>query len=71
MTAFRSEADVFSWLDATGLSFGAFVPPQTLYDLGRDWYGTRMDLNWQPATATEATEMFAKHGLTGDFWSLV
>ncbi len=71
MTAFRSEADVFSWLDAEGLSLGALVTTQTLYHLGRDWYGTRMDLDWQPATETEATDMFAKHGLVGDFWSLV
>ncbi len=70
MTAFRSEADVFSWLEATGRSLGALVGTQTLYDLGRDWYRTRMDLDWQPATAAEATALFAKHGLIGEFWSL-
>ena len=62
---------MLSWLDATGRSLGALVTTQTLYDLGRDWYGTRMDLDWQPATATEATDMFAKHGLVGEFWSLL
>ena len=70
MTAFRSEADVRSWLEATGQKFGALVAPQVLYDLGRDWYATRMDVDWQPATADEATAMFAAHGLVGDFWSL-
>lgn len=70
MTAFRSEAHVRSWLETTGQQFGALVEPQVLYDLGRDWYATRMDHDWQPATAQQATDMFASHGLVGEFWSL-
>lgn len=70
MTAFRSEADVWSWLEATGLKFGALITPQVLYELGREWYATRMDLDWQPLTASGATAMFAAHGLVGEFWSL-
>ena len=70
MTAFRSEADVRSWLEATGYEFGALIAPQVLYDLGREWYATRMDLDWQPATTAEAEAMFAAHGLVGEFWSL-
>ena len=60
-----------SWLEASGRNFGALVTPQTLYDLGREWYATRMNLDWQPATAQEATEMFTAHGLIGEFWSLL
>jgi hypothetical protein len=71
MTAFRSEADVHDWLQATGREFGALITPQVLYDLGRDWYATRAELDWQPSTAAEATAMFAAHGLVGDFWSLI
>jgi hypothetical protein len=70
MTAFRSEADVHTWLEATGREFGALITPQVLYDLGREWYATRMDLDWQPVTAAEATTMFAARGLVGEFWSL-
>lgn len=70
MTAFRSEADVHFWLKRTGRELGALITPQVLYGLGRDWYGTRMDLGWQPATAAEATAMFTAHGLVGEFWSL-
>jgi hypothetical protein len=70
MAAFRSEVDVRVWLDETGRSFGALITPQVLYDLGCDWYATRMDFDWQPATAAETTVMFAAHGLTGEFWSL-
>ena len=46
------------------------VAPQTLYELGADWYAARLDVDWQPASALEATALFAKHGLTGEFWSL-
>jgi hypothetical protein len=46
------------------------VTPQALYDLGRAWYATRLDLDYEPATAAEAQAMFAAHGLTGAFWSL-
>ncbi len=60
-----------SWLQATGREFGALVTPQALYALGRDWYATRIDLDWQPATAGQATAMFAAHGLVGEFWSLL
>lgn len=58
------------WLRASGYAKGATVAPQTLYDLGADWYATRLDVDWQPASASEATGLFAKHGLTGEFWSL-
>jgi hypothetical protein len=38
--------------------------------LGADWYATRLNTDWQPASAAEATAIFAKHGLVGRFWSL-
>lgn len=70
MSAFRSEAEVRTWLTATGRELGALISPQVLYELGRDWYATRLDLDWQPATAERASAMFAAHGLTGEFWAL-
>jgi hypothetical protein len=59
------------WLKVSGYSKGATAAPQTLYELGADWYATRLDFDWQPASAVAATALFAKHGLTGDFWSVV
>jgi hypothetical protein len=46
------------------------VTPQALYDLSLEWYATRLDPNWQPPDAAEAQRIFARHGLTGPFWSL-
>jgi hypothetical protein len=58
------------WLTASGYHKGATVAPQTLYELGADWYAARLDVDWLPADARAATALFAKHGLTGEFWSL-
>ncbi|TLM99062.1 MAG: hypothetical protein FDZ75_00960 [Actinobacteria bacterium] len=71
MTAFRSEAEVRSWLALNGKELGALITPQVLFELGRDWYATRFDVDWEPLTAEQATDLFAAHGLVGEFWSLV
>jgi membrane protein DedA with SNARE-associated domain len=70
MTAFRSEGELKGWLEANDLTQGAILAPQTVYELGRDWYATRLDFDWQRPTAAEITAMFERHGLTGPFWSL-
>jgi hypothetical protein len=59
-----------AWLNVRGYDKGAIVTPQALYELGADWYATRLDIDWQPTTARESTTLFAKHGLTGAFWEL-
>ncbi|HEU4320407.1 MAG TPA: hypothetical protein VFS66_10040 [Acidimicrobiia bacterium] len=46
------------------------VPVQTMYELSKDWYRTRMDVDWEPPTPQQAEETLARHGLTGDFWRL-
>ena len=58
------------WLNVSGYSKGATVALQTLYELGADWYAARLNIDWQPATALGAMALFAKHGLTGEFWTL-
>jgi LGFP repeat len=52
-----------------GLSRGAVVSPQTLYELGAEWNATRLDFNWQLPSAAETKAIFARHGLTSPFWS--
>ena len=46
------------------------VSPQTVYNLGRDWYATRLDFGFEPLTPEQAQATFATHGLVGEFWSL-
>jgi hypothetical protein len=59
-----------AWLAETGEERGEVVSSQTMFDLSRDWYGGRLEVDWSPPTAAEAEAMFTKHGLTSDFWSL-
>ena len=43
---------------------------QTVFDLSRDWYAGRLDEDWEPLGPDEAEAIFARHGLTGEFWTL-
>jgi len=39
------------------------------FELGRLWYGDRLDEHWQPKSPARARELFAAVGLTGPFWT--
>jgi hypothetical protein len=41
-----------------------------VYELGAEWYATRLDLLWERASAVEAAAIFERHGLAGAFWAL-
>jgi hypothetical protein len=41
-----------------------------VYELGAEWYATRLDLLWERASAAEAAAIFERHGLAGAFWAL-
>jgi len=41
-----------------------------VYDLGREWYATRVFREWDRADRRRAEEIFHHHGLDGAFWSL-
>lgn len=59
-----------AWLELKGHRFGATVSPQVVYELGADWYATRLEANWQPAPVSAAQAILTKHDLTGEFWTL-
>jgi len=46
------------------------LSPQAVYELGRDWYATRLDADWQRPEVAQVAALFARHGLTGPFWAL-
>lgn len=46
------------------------LSPQAVHELGRDWYATRLDADWQRPEAAQVAATFARHGLTGSFWAL-
>jgi len=61
---------VHEWARRTGVTPGAVVSPQVVYDLGVEWYATRMDHDWERPGTDQVAAIFARHGLTGPFWSL-
>ncbi len=36
----------------------------------QDWYGGYLDQPWRKRSASEARELFARHGLISDFWTI-
>jgi hypothetical protein len=49
---------------------GAVVPVEVLAAMAADWYGDRMDPDWQPRTLEASQEILERHGLAGPFWRL-
>jgi hypothetical protein len=68
--AFRSEGELRAWLVAKGHTFGAIAAPQTLYDLAREWYAGRLDVEFEPLSAAHKQRLFDKYGLRGEFWAI-
>jgi hypothetical protein len=46
------------------------LTPQAVYALGKDWYATRLDVDWERPQPEQVEAAFRRHGLTGEFWSL-
>jgi hypothetical protein len=70
MLAFRSEEHVDRWCRIRGVSRGASFSLQQAWQLGRAWYANKLSPDWRRATPEEAEDVFARIGLTGDFWRL-
>lgn len=58
------------WARRRGVTPGVVLPPQVVYDLGVEWYATRLDHDWTRATRDQVAATFARQGLVGPFWSL-
>jgi hypothetical protein len=70
MLAFRSEATVERWREATGSPDGCIFGIEQAWELGRAWYSEKLSPDWRRATPEEAETAFARIGLRGDFWRL-
>jgi hypothetical protein len=70
MLAFRSEEHVDRWCEVRGLPRGGVFGLDTAWRLARVWYGERLSPDWRRRTPDEAQAVFARLGLTGDFWRL-
>ena len=70
MVFLRSEEHLTRWLGANGWPAGASLGAETLNELARAWWRTRLDPAWRPRTAAESQALLDELGLEGEFWRL-
>ena len=68
MLFFRSEERVREWCSATGSALRPVVRMDQLWELAREWYGTRLQADSRRPQPAEMRQIFARIGLRGDFW---
>ena len=70
MLPFRSAAAVEAWCVSRGIPMGDVRPITHVWRFAIEWYGRHADADWRKWSVQEATEIFARHGLTGPTWTL-
>ena len=70
MSIFRSEEHVDRWCRAKDRPRGAVFTPQQMWTVAAEWFHRRLAPDWRRHTAAEAQALFARAGLTGEFWQL-
>jgi hypothetical protein len=67
---FRSRDDVSAWCERHDMPQGEILSLPRLWSFAKDWYGDYLKTPWHKRSAAETEALFARHGLTGPFWSL-
>ena len=70
MLAFRLEEHVDCWCEKRRFAKGAVFSLEQAWELAQAWYADKLSPEWTRATPEEAVSVFARIGLTGDFWRL-
>lgn len=66
---FRSEGEIDRWCADHDLPRGGVMTIPQLWGFASEWYGGYLDQPWRKRSPEEAKAVFARHGLTSDFWS--
>ena len=70
MVFLRSEEHLTRWLEAKGWEPGASMSAETLNELARRWWWSRLEPDWRPRTPAESQAILDEVGLRGEFWRL-
>ncbi len=70
MLLFADSAAVAAWCRHHGKPYGDVRPLGQIWEFAREWYGRHLDEDWTKWSLAEASEMFARHGLSGPTWDL-
>ena len=68
MLFFRSEERVREWCQRQRYAMRPLVRMDQLWALATAWYATRLQPDSRRPKPPEMREIFARIGLTGDFW---
>ena len=68
MLFFRSEERVRRWCSAHGHPLRPLVTMEQLWRLASEWYATRLEPESRRPQPDEMRRIFARLGLTDDFW---
>ena len=61
----------YGWCRSRQITPGALSSAEQQWRLARAWYSDRMSPDWRRRTPAEAEALFARLGLSGEFWRLV
>jgi hypothetical protein len=61
---------VQSWCRAREIPVGGILIIETAWRLALAWYHDRLEPAWRRKTREETGRLFAKLGMTSDFWRL-
>lgn len=70
MLLFQDELQVDVWCGKHRIPKGDVQSISTIWEFSKVWYGNHLRPDWVKWTAAEASEIFARFGLTGDIWEL-
>ena len=70
MLLFESEEAVDQWVKRHRVPKGDVQPIEVVWELAKAWYGRHLDRDWQKWSISQAREIFAGLGLSGDTWEL-
>ena len=70
MLLFRSEEHVNRWCTAREIARGSQFTPEQMWTVAKPWFERRLARDWRRFTVDEAHALFARAGLTGEFWTL-
>ena len=70
MLLFRDEDHIERWRAQWNQPRGATLTIERAWQLGRTWYGNKMDPDWRRFTVDEAEAILTGLELTGPFWNL-
>jgi hypothetical protein len=67
---FHAERDIDAWCARHAMPRGEVLAMPELWAFASDWYGHHLDQPWRKRSLEDVRALFARHGLTSEFWKI-